>query len=84
MCSAGGATRAEFGKKAKRHRVPIEEKVSFKWLKSLRAVAAVQARCPNTTQVSVGDREADIYELFEEAVAHPKGPKLLVRAEHNR
>ena len=75
---------AEFGKKAKRHRVPIEEKESFKWLKSLRAVAAVQACCPNTTLVSVGDREADIYELFEEAVAHPKGPKLLVRAEHNR
>jgi len=42
---------AEFGKKAKRHRVPIEEKESFKWLKSLRAVAAVQACCPNTTLV---------------------------------
>lgn len=75
---------ADFGKKAKRHRVPIEEKESFKWLKSFRAVAAVQARCPDTTLVSVGDREADIYELFEEAMAHPDGPKLLVRAEHNR
>ena len=75
---------ADFGKKAKRHRVPIEEKESFKWLKSFRAVAAVQARCPGTTLVSVGDREADIYELFEEATAHPEGPKLLVRAEHNR
>ena len=75
---------ADFGKKAKRHRVPIEEKESFKWLKSLRAVACVQARCPGTTLVSVGDREADLYELFEEAMAHPDGPKLLVRAEHNR
>jgi hypothetical protein len=75
---------ADFGKKAKRHRVPIEEKESFKWLKSFRAVADVQARCPGTTLVSVGDREADIYELFEEAMAHPDGPKLLVRAEHNR
>ena len=75
---------ADFGKKAKRHRVPIEEKESFKWLKSFRAVAAVQARCPDTTLVSVGDREADIYELFEEAIAHPGGPKLLVRAEHDR
>jgi Transposase Tn5 dimerisation domain len=34
--------------------------------------------------VSVGDREADIYELFEHEAAHPEGPKLLVRAEHNR
>ena len=74
----------DFGKKARRHSVPIEEKESFKWLKSLRAVAAVQARCPGTTLVSVGDREADLYELFEEAMAHPKGPKLLVRAKHNR
>jgi len=75
---------AAFGKKAQRHRAPIEEKESFKWLKSLRAVAAVQARCLGTTLVSVGDREADLYELFEEARAHPEGPKLLVRAEHNR
>ena len=75
---------ADFGKKAKRHRVPIEAKESFKWLKSFRAGAAVQARCPGTTLVSVGDREADIYELFEEAMANPDGPKLLVRAEHNR
>jgi len=75
---------ADFGKKARRHRVPIEDKESFKWLKSFRAVAAVQARCPGTTLVSVGDREADLYDLFAEAMAHPGGPKLLVRAEHDR
>lgn len=74
----------DFGKKDRRHRLPIEAKESFKWLKSYRAVAAVQARCQDTTLVSVGDREADIYELFQEAVAHPQGPKLLVRAAHNR
>jgi hypothetical protein len=34
--------------------------------------------------VSVGDREADLYELFREAVDCPQGPKLLIRAEHNR
>ncbi|HYN80394.1 MAG TPA: IS4 family transposase [Gemmatimonadaceae bacterium] len=76
--------REDFGKKAKRHRLPIEEKESFKWLKSYRAVAAVQARLPKTTLVSVGDREADLYELFREAAEHPQGPKLLIRAEHNR
>jgi len=75
---------AKFGKKDQRHRVPIEEKESFKWLKSFRAVSAVQARCPKTTLVSVGDREADLYELFAEAAKQPDGPKLLVRAEHNR
>lgn len=74
----------EFGKKAKRHSLAIEDKESYKWLKSFKASAAVQARYPSTTLVSVGDREADLYELFEEAAEHPKGPKLLVRAKHNR
>jgi Domain of unknown function (DUF4338)/Transposase Tn5 dimerisation domain/Transposase DNA-binding len=74
----------EFGKKAQRDRVPIEAKESYKWLKSLHATAAAQASCPHTTLVSVGDRESDLYELFAEAAAHPEGPKLLVRAKHNR
>ena len=74
----------DFGKKVRRHRTPIEEKESFKWLQSFRAVAAIQARCPDTILVSVCDREGDIYELFAEAQAHPEGPKLLVRAAHNR
>lgn len=74
----------EFGKKAKRHDVPIEQKESYKWLKSYHAVAAVQARQPKMTLVSVGDREADLYELFAAAAKHPAGPKLLVRARHDR
>ena len=74
----------EFGKKAQRDRVPIEDKESYKWLKSFHATAAAQASCPDTTLVSVGDRESDLYELFQEAAAHPEGPKLLVRAKHDR
>ena len=74
----------EFGKKAKRHQLPIEEKESYRWLRNYQAVAAVQARNPHVTMVSVGDREADIYELFAEAEKNPKGPKLLVRARHDR
>jgi hypothetical protein len=74
----------DFGKKARRHRVPIEQKESNKWLTSYRAAAAVQARHRGTQLVSVGDREADIYELFDLATAEAHGPHLLVRAEHNR
>lgn len=73
-----------FGKKAKRHSLPIEEKESYKWIVSYRALGAIQKRCRKTMLVSVGDREADIYELFAEALADPNGAKLLVRAEHNR
>ena len=38
----------------------------------------------DTMIVSVGDREADIYELFQLALADPGGPKLLIRAEQDR
>jgi hypothetical protein len=74
----------DFGKNKRRHEVPIEEKESHKWLISFRKVVEVQRRYPQTTVVSVGDREADIYELFELALKEPSGPKLLVRASQNR
>lgn len=62
----------------------IEEKESFKWLKSYRATSQVQNLCPGTMLVSVGDRESDIYELFCEARNTPGGPELLIRAERSR
>ncbi|MBK7235083.1 MAG: IS4 family transposase [Sterolibacteriaceae bacterium] len=73
-----------FGKKAQRHALAIEQKESYRWLKSYQAVAAVQKRNPQLTVVSMGDREADIYELFAQAAIEPAGPKLLIRAQHDR
>ena len=64
-----------------RHRA-ITEKESEKWLTSLKAVLALQAQCPQTHFVSVGDREADVYELF--LVERPSTVDLLVRAAQNR
>jgi hypothetical protein len=75
---------ADFGKKERRHRLPIEEKESYKWLVSFRKIAQVQKQCPETMLVSVGDREADVYQLFELALSDPLGPKLLIRAEQDR
>lgn len=72
------------GKKYLRHDLPIEEKESIKWLNSYRAVLVVQKLCPDTTLVSVGDREADIYELFYEATKDKESPEMLVRAERTR
>jgi hypothetical protein len=74
----------ETGKRYRRKELPIEEKESFKWLVSYRAVAEIQKLCPATMLVSVGDREADIYELFSEALQDPQNPRLLVRAERSR
>lgn len=74
----------EYGRKHKRHKLPIEDKESYKWLKSFKVVSEVQKRCPKTFIVSLGDRESDIYELFALALEDAKNPKLLVRAEYNR
>ncbi len=71
--------------KAKQRRsLPIEEKESNKWLKSYAATTKAQRRLEKTKLVSVGDREADIYELFLEARKSEDAPGLLVRAVHAR
>jgi hypothetical protein len=75
----------EFGKSATRYQRPIEQKESFKWLKSFRAAARLQRQLGTaSTVVSVGDREADVYELFALALSDPAHPKVLVRAEQDR
>jgi hypothetical protein len=56
----------------------LEEKESMKWLNSFARVAEVQALCPETLLVSMGDRESDIHDLFALAARDPAGPKLLV------
>jgi hypothetical protein len=75
----------DFGKSAKRYERPIEQKESYKWLKSFQGAARLQRQLGSAaTVVSVGDREADIYELFCLAQKDPLHPKLLVRAERDR
>ena len=72
----------DVGKRATRKQRPIAEKESQKWLTSLEAVLAARVECPQTRFVSVGDREADVYDLF--ALERPAGVDLLIRAAWNR
>jgi transposase-like protein/transposase Tn5 family protein/DDE family transposase len=75
----------QFGKSTQRYERPIEQKESYKWLKSFQGASRLQRQLGSaTTVVSVGDREADIYELFCLAQKDSLHPKLLVRAERNR
>jgi hypothetical protein len=75
----------QFGKSATRYQRPIEQKESFKWLKSFRAAARLQRQLgAASTVVSMGDREADVYELFRLALSDGAHPKLLIRAEQDR
>jgi hypothetical protein len=74
----------EFGKKHTRRKRPIEAKESYKWLESFQAAAHAQRLCPNTRVISVGDRESDVFELFELALSRQDHPALLVRASADR
>ena len=68
--------------RATRKSRPVAAKESHKWIQRLEAVIEVHEYCPQTHFVSVGDREADVYDLF--LVPRPVGVDLLVRAAWDR
>ena len=76
--------KGETGKAKKSSQLPIEEKESRKWLESYKAVAEIQESCPGTMFISIGDREADMYDLFYEAMQTIDGPEFLVRSSRGR
>ena len=76
--------RAEEGLGQDRRDLPIAQKESQKWLQSFGAASQLQSQCPQTQVVSLGDREADVYELFVAARDDPHHTKVLVRAFQDR
>ena len=77
-------TRDGIGSRHERHKKPIEEKESWKWLECYRQISKVQKRCQKTCMVLISDRESDIHELFAEYEKTHHGVQLLVRAERSR
>src|SRR5216683_7645649 len=72
----------DVGKRTRRKQLPISQKESQKWLTSLEAVLSAHDECPQTRFVSIGDREADVYDLL--TAARPAGVELLIRAAWDR
>lgn len=66
--------------KAQLRNLPLEEKESYKWLQALECT--MQLAPPSTRVVTVGDRGADVYELFVRAQELQTG--LLIRASQDR
>lgn len=62
---------------------PLEQKKTFKWIKHHRTLVELAARMPNTRLINVCDREADLFELFDEQRKSGR-VHVLVRAKHNR
>ena len=76
------APEATEGKKEARR--PIEEKESYRWLQTYQDALEVSEKIPKTHLVCVGDRESDIFELFDARRCQGSRVDLLVRAKHNR
>ena len=72
----------EYQKHHRRKERVTDEKESQKWLTSLGAAARLQAELPESRVVSIGDSEADVYDLFWEAAKLEQD--LLVRASVDR
>jgi hypothetical protein len=70
------------GQRVTRRQRGMGEKESGKWVRSLAAVNEAQHECPQTHFISVGDREADVYDLF--VAERAEGVDFLVRAAWDR
>jgi len=57
---------AEHGKSADRKQKPIEEKESYRWLEGYRDACDLAQLAPGVEVIACGDRENDIYEVFQE------------------
>jgi hypothetical protein len=73
-----------YGKRAKRSKLPIEEKESYRWIEGYRQVCELSRTLPNTQCVYIADRESDIYDLFTEGSKQSHGADWLIRARHDR
>jgi len=67
-----------------RNEPSVDEKESGRWLRAFQAGSQRARQMPQTQVVICGDREADIYELYDQIQAAPKNVHLLVRGQHDR
>ena len=77
-------TPESLGKTVERKSLPIEQKESMRWLTGYRLAAQLSAECPGTQIVSVGDPEADIYDIFLEAEGHETPADFVIRGKEDR
>jgi hypothetical protein len=84
-CWARPADAHHSAKEENRYNLPIEKKESYKWIKGFHATVEAAHRAPGTEFVIMGDREADIFELFDKHNhLAPSNLQILIRACHPR
>lgn len=70
----------DYGKRSERSKKPIQEKESYRWIESLQAAQA--SLNDDNRGIFIGDRGADVYELFIES--RESNMDLLIRSAHDR
>lgn len=75
-----GRKEEEYGKRALRRKKPIEQKESYRWIDSFNA--SQNALPENVRGIFLGDRGADIYDLF--LLPRKENMHIVIRSLHNR
>jgi hypothetical protein len=72
--------------KSEHKKLPIDQKESFKWLKSMEASERLQRQLDQekTQVISIFDREGDIFDILAKATSSETASKLIVRACQDR
>jgi hypothetical protein len=63
---------------------PIEQKESYRWLRTVENASQIHPLIPETELICVSDRESDIFELLDYRRRKTRSVHLLVRAKYNR
>jgi len=75
---------SHFGREDKAQNRPIEEKESYRWLRTIEDLQQIAPWVAETELIAVGDRESDLFELFDYRRRKASNIHLLVRARYNR
>jgi hypothetical protein len=69
---------------ARRNEQAVSAKESGRWLEAYQSAARLAGAMPQTHLTVCGDRESDLFELFDQSEVAPRNLHLLVRAQHDR
>lgn len=73
------------GAGAIREKRPIEEKESYRWLKSYLKASEIARMAPKTQIINITDREGDMIEIFEAAKEEKLGSaNFIIRSKYDR
>ena len=76
----------EIHKEETRHRddIPIEEKLSYRWVQGYEDDIKVGKKLPTTRIITLFDREGDIFEVHSIADLNREKNPVIIRSNHNR